>query len=73
MWGTKLPKKEGGRYLVTLVTGSYGGTQVRQADCVKSLSGTIGWCILPECSNHYGDDVIAWMKQPKPYDPKKGK
>jgi hypothetical protein len=59
MWGTKLPKKKGGRYLVTLNTGF--GLQVRQADYTGN-----GWIVLPDCMLHT-NDVIAWMKEPKPY------
>ena len=63
MWGTIKPKKAGGRYLVTLRTSF--GRQVRQADCVEYPKGNIYWCVLPEYSSHT-DDVIAWMKEPKP-------
>jgi len=58
-WSTKMPKKPGGRYLVTV-----NGT-VRQADLVAiDGSSRLGWLILPECSiNH---NVIAWQRQPLP-------
>ena len=58
-WSTKMPKKPGGRYLVTV-----DGT-VRQADLVSiDVSSRLGWLVLPECSiNH---NVIAWQRQPLP-------
>jgi hypothetical protein len=64
MWGTKMPKKAGGRYLVTLK--ALGSVQVRQAKLCEYPKGNFTWLILPECSTHH-DDVIAWMKQPEPY------
>jgi hypothetical protein len=64
-WGTKMPKKSGGRYLITLLTG-YDSRQVRQADLVEYPKGNLYWCVLPECSTHH-KDVVAWMKEPKPY------
>lgn len=67
MWGTILPKKAGDRYLVTLQTSS--GKQVRQAIYTEYPKGHFRWCILPECSTHT-TDVIAWMKEPKPYEKK---
>jgi hypothetical protein len=65
-WGTRMPKKAGDRYLVTLLI-DYGNRQVRQADLVEYPKGNFYWLVLPECSTHY-KDVIAWMKEPKPYN-----
>jgi hypothetical protein len=64
MWGTKLPKKAGGRYIVTLKCSF--GLQVRQADYTEYPKGNYYWSVLPDYSTHH-DDVIAWMKEPKPY------
>jgi hypothetical protein len=66
MWGAKMPKKAGGRYLVTLK--ALGSVQVRQAELCEYPKGNFSWMILPDCSTHTSD-VIAWMKQPDPYDP----
>ena len=63
MWGTKLPKKAGGRYLVTL------NGVVRQADYVEYPKGNFYWCVLPECSSHTSS-ITAWQKEPKPYEGK---
>ena len=61
-WSTKMPKRPGGRYLVTV-----NGT-VRQADLVVTHGGRrLGWLILPECSQ--SNDVIAWQRQPAPFQP----
>ena len=61
-WSTKMPKRPGGRYLVT-VNGA-----VRQADLVVTHGGRrLGWLILPECSE--SSDVIAWQRQPAPFQP----
>lgn len=68
MWGTKPPKKSCGRYLVTLRTDF--GNQVRQAEYKGlTLNGNPYWIILPSCSV-VTSDVIAWMKEPAPYQPK---
>lgn len=66
-WSTKLPKKAGGRYLITLKT-SY-GNEVRQADFCELHEGCFRWYVLPSGSFEYSN-VIAWMKQPKPYEGK---
>lgn len=60
MWGTKLPKKAGGRYLVT-----FNGT-VRQADFAEYPKGSFYWAILPSGRAMAGE-VTAWQKEPKPY------
>ena len=61
-WSTKMPKRPGGRYLVTV-----NGT-VRQAELVVTHGGRrLGWLILPECSE--SSDVIAWQRQPAPFCP----
>jgi len=64
MWGTKLPNKAGGRYLITLKTGV--GLQVRQAEFVEYPKGNFRWMVLPSCEQ-YTSEVLAWMKEPKPY------
>jgi len=61
-WSTKMPKKPGGRYLVT-VNGI-----VRQADLVVTLGGSrLEWLVLPERS--INRNVIAWQRQPAPFQP----
>lgn len=63
-WAIKNPPEKKGRYLVTVKNGF--GYTVRQADRYQNPCGDWLWCLLPEyniCS-----DVIAWQKQPKPYD-----
>jgi hypothetical protein len=60
-WGTKLPKKAGGRYLIT-----YQGV-VRQADFVEYPTGHFAWMVLPSCARVSINEVQAWMKQPEPY------
>ena len=60
-WGTKTPKKPG-RYIVTIKTPF--GRQVRQADFVEYPKGNLHWSVLPSG----GSDVVAWIKEPKPYD-----
>jgi hypothetical protein len=59
-WSTKLPKKAGGRYLVTL------RDTVRQADFQEYPKGHFTWWILPNGPTASAE-VIAWQKQPKPY------
>lgn len=59
-WSTKLPKKAGGRYLVTI------NDCVRQADYVEYPKNNFYWLILPSCSSEKSA-VIAWQKQPAPY------
>lgn len=60
-WGTILPKTPG-RYIVTVKTPF--GRQVRQADLVEYPKGYLHWSVLPSG----GIDVVAWFKEPKPYD-----
>lgn len=63
MWGTKLPKKAGGRYLITL-----NGT-VRQADLTEYPKGNLLWSILPSGTESVNSkSVTAWQKQPEPYN-----
>jgi hypothetical protein len=62
MWGTKLPKKAGNRYLVT-----FDGV-VRQADFIEYPKGNFYWAILPSGTESVGSGrVTAWQKEPKPY------
>lgn len=65
-WATKNPPKKYGRYLVTVQTSF--GRVVRQADRCMNSAGAFYWVVLPDmvCT-----DVIAWMLQPKPFDPNK--
>lgn len=68
-WSTKLPNrlKSGSRYLVTLKT-SY-GNMVRQAEFREIHEGCFRWFLLPNGPFEY-PNVIAWMKEPKPYEGK---
>ena len=61
-WGTVLPKVTG-RYIVTIKTSF--GRQVRQADYVEYPKGNFYWSILP---NGGSGDIVAWFKEPKPYN-----
>ena len=63
-WGTKLPKKAGDRYLVTL------DGVVRQADFSEYPKGNFSWSILPSGTESVKNGrVTAWQKQPMPYNP----
>lgn len=66
-WSTKLPKKAGGRFLVTIEG------VVRQADLIEYPTGTgnFMWMILPSGAESVKSGrVIAWQRQPKPYPEK---
>lgn len=62
MWGTKLPKKAGDRYLITI------NGVVRQADLVEYPKGNLYWAILPSGTEALNSpSVTAWQKEPQPY------
>ena len=43
------------------------GPQVRQAKVVEWPIGVYRWSVLPE--GGYNENIVAWMRQPKPYKP----
>lgn len=63
-WSIKNPPKKEGKYLVTIKTNF--GKQVRQAQRVQYPKGNWYWYILPGGGN--SSDVVAWQKEPKPYE-----
>lgn len=63
-WSTKNPPSKSGNYIVTIET-QFNTRQVRQA--VRYQHGDKWfWNVLPSG----GGDVIAWFKQPEPFDEK---
>ena len=61
-WSTRLPKKSGSRYLITI------DGVVRQADLREYPKGNLLWSILPSGSESVNSgNVSAWQKQPAPY------
>lgn len=65
-WGTKNVPKKKGRYLITLKSSSF-NAQVRLADRIEYPIGNWYWSVLPDCFGEIDENVIAWMKCPKPY------